>query len=181
MELVNKWVPPGGHTQKDFSSGRWRIKWLFGNVSRRFATYGVHVSPIACLVIAWESASAWTGLRCDIPGIIFGNVAIVVFPDHGASGLQPRPKQTGAEELSVPKLSLALSHQCPAGRGRGKGCKKSRGKGRKRLVAEELPGAPAADLTTSPPASIAIAPSEPSRNNGSWSRNFIIELQCGVI
>ena len=38
------------------------------------------------------------------------------------------------------------------------------------------PGAPAADLTISPPAPIAAAPSEPSRNNGSSSSNSIIEL-----
>ena len=33
-----------------------------------------------------------------------------------------------------------------------------------------LPGAPTADLTMSPPTSIAAAPSVPSRNNGSSSR-----------
>ena len=32
-----------------------------------------------------------------------------------------------------------------------------------------LPGAPTADLTMSPPTSIAAAPSVPSRNNGSSS------------
>ena len=122
----------------------------------------------------------WTGLPCDVPGVIVGNVALVGVLDHGASGLQPRTKQTGAEELSVPKLSLALSHQCPHGVCEAKGANKSRGKGQGRLAAEDLPGAPAGNLTLSPPASIAAALSVPSRNNGSWSSNVIIELQCGL-
>ena len=60
-----------------FSSGRWRIKLLFGNVFRSFATYGVHVSAIACLKIAWESLAASIGLPCVVPGVAFGNVAPV--------------------------------------------------------------------------------------------------------
>ena len=104
-----------------------------------------------------------------------GSVAFVGFPDHGASGLQHRPKQTRVGKLPVPKLSLALSTQCPQGVGGAKGAKKSRGKGWIRPSSEDLPGAPAADLTKSPPAPIAAAPL-PNRNNGSSSSNFIIEL-----
>ena len=36
QELVNQWVPPGGHIHKDFFNGRWRIKWLFGNNFPKF-------------------------------------------------------------------------------------------------------------------------------------------------
>ena len=77
------------------------------------------MSAIACLRIAWESLAASTGLPCVVPGVAFGNVAVVEFPDHDASGLQPRSKQTGAEELSVPKLSLALTISARRGEAEG--------------------------------------------------------------
>ena len=37
--------------------------------------------------------------------------------------LQPSRKRTGAEELPVPKLSLAFRHQCRQGVGEAKGAK----------------------------------------------------------
>ena len=87
------------------------------------------MSAIACPRIASEFPTAWTGLPCDVPGVVFGKCCTCGFPDHGASGLQPRSKQTGAEELSVPKLSLALSHQCPQGVCEAKGAKNLEAKG----------------------------------------------------
>ena len=42
----------------------------------------------------------------------------------------------------------------------------------------DLPGAPAADLTMAPPASIAAALSAPSRNNGSFSSRSSTSSSC---
>ena len=100
-------------SQGFFFNGRWRIKWLFGNVSRSFATYGVHGSAIACLRIAWESQTVCTGLFCDVPGVTLGNVVFVEVPIMARQALQPSPNQKGAEELLLPKLSLVLRHRCP--------------------------------------------------------------------
>ena len=41
-----------------------------------------------------------------------------------------------------------------------------------------LPGARAADVTMSPPASIAASPFVPSRNNGSWSSSSSSSSSC---
>ena len=147
QELVNQWVPPGGHIHKDFSNGSWRITWLFGNISRSFATCGVHGSAIACLRNAWESHTACAGLPCDVPGVILGNVAPVAFPDHGAPGPEAQPKANRSRRAASAKDEPGPQTSLPAGRGRGRGGKTSRRKGRGRLASEDLSGAPTADLT----------------------------------
>ena len=99
-----------------------------------------------------------------IPGWASGNAAPSQStpPDRWHPHHQDHPAASAKVEPG-PQTSV------PAGRGRGKGCKTSRGKGRGRLASEHLPGAHAADLTMSPPTSIAAAPLVPSRNNGSSS------------
>ena len=130
QQLVNQWVPLGGHVHKVFCNDRWRIKWLFGNVSRSFATFGVHAFAVACLRIAAESHTACNGLPCDVPWVIHGKVAPVGFPGHGAPGLAAQPKANRGRGAASAKVEPGLQPSMPAGRGRGKGCKTSRGKGR---------------------------------------------------
>ena len=126
---MNQWVPPDGHIHEDFFNGGWRIKWLFGNVSGSFATCGVHGSAIACLRNAWESHAACTGLPCDVPGVILGDVALVGVPNPGAPAPAAQPKANWSRELPVPKLSLAFRHRCQQGVGEGKGAKHLEAKG----------------------------------------------------
>ena len=165
QELVNQWVPPGGHFHKVFFKGRRRIKWLFGNFSRSFVTYELHGSAVACLRTAWESHTACNGLPCDVPGVILGNVALVEVPDHGAPGSAAQAKTNRSRGAASSKVELGPQTSVPTGRGRGKGCNTSRGRGRGRPASEDLP----ADLTMLPPTSLAAAPSVPSRNNSSSS------------
>ena len=127
MELVNQWVPPGGHTHKDFFQRQmayqvalWQRFPKFRNIwsARVCDCMSEDCMGVACcfdwLALCCSRRCLWKCCTCG-------------GPDHGVSGLQPRPEQTGAEELSVPKLSLALSHQCPQGVCGAKGAK-NRGK-----------------------------------------------------
>ena len=109
-------MPPGGHIHKEFFNGRWRIRWLFGNVSRSFATCGVHGSAIACLRIPWESHTACSGLPCDVPGVLLGDVAPVGGPDHGAPGTAAQPKANRSRGAASAKVEPG--HE-PAGRAAG--------------------------------------------------------------
>ena len=67
--LANEWGPPKSHVSKDFIAKRWQMRWQFGNISRAWATHGFVESLLAVLQAAWRSHNAWTGLRCDIPGL----------------------------------------------------------------------------------------------------------------
>ena len=93
------------------------------------------MSAIACVKIAWESHAACTGLPCDVPGVILWKCSTLEmlhlwgFLIMARQALQPSPKRTGAEELPVLKLSLALRHRYRQGVGEAKGAKHLEAKG----------------------------------------------------
>ena len=73
---------------------------------------------IACARVCYcmSEDCACTGLPCDVPGVFFGKVGFLLMAARPAA----QPKATGAEELPVPKLSLALRHMCRQGVGEAK-------------------------------------------------------------
>ena len=74
-----------------------------------------HGSAIACLRIA-------PALACLVMFQAFSLEMLHLwgFLIMARQALQPSPKRTGAEELPVPKLSLALRHMCRQGVGEAK-------------------------------------------------------------
>jgi hypothetical protein len=83
VALVSNWAPPFSHMLLDSFNARWRISWLFGNVSRSWNLHGYFASCIQCLRIAWESHTNYTGLLCDIPGVFEDCAQPVPVLDHG--------------------------------------------------------------------------------------------------
>ena len=83
LALVNNWAPPFSHMLLDSFNARWRISWLFGNVSRSWNLHGYFASCILCLRIAWESHTNYTGLVCDIPGVFEACAQPEPVHDHG--------------------------------------------------------------------------------------------------
>ena len=119
----------------------------------------------ASLRIAWDlCCSRRSPWRCYTCGEEEGG------PDHGAAG----PAELAASANVEPAPEPAVL----AGVGKAEGGKASRGKGRGRLFSGNLPGAPAADLTRAPPASIAAAPSVQSPNNSSSSSSYSSSSSC---
>lgn len=148
QELVNQWVPPGAHMHRDEFNKRWRIRWMFGSVSRSWASHGYVGSAIMCLRIAWESHTQCTDLMCDVPGIF------PIAPGAGASSSGGAPAEAGAEPSQLaPPASVSALAGASAGSGRSRpkaavkamaapaeAAAKGRGRGRGRAQAPALVG-----------------------------------------
>ena len=123
VALVSNWAPPFSRMLLDSFNARWRISWLFGNVSRSWNLHGYFASCIACLRIAWESHTFYTGLPCDIPGVFEDPVL-----DHGRGRGRGRGGRArgGLAGAAVGDADLAV--------GRGRGGRRGRGVARGRGV-----------------------------------------------
>lgn len=144
QELVNHWVPPNAHMHRDEFNARWRVRWMFGTVSRSWGTHGYVGSALACLRIAWESHTKYTDLVCDVPGIFpvtvdgvplaagaappnelqaRGNTEPSAFVQAGV-GQRParRTRQTKAKAKAASEPAAPPQQR---GRGRGRGCAQS--------------------------------------------------------
>jgi len=135
--LVNTWTPPGSHIFRDEFNARWRIKWMFGNISRSWTAHGYHGSAIACLREAWESHTNFTDLPCEVPGIFdveqgAKRSQASQEPAAGAVRVEGRGRGRGRSKAKAEAEGL------PGRSGRGRG----RGRGRA-AEAEGLPARPA--------------------------------------
>ena len=102
--LVNMWCPPSARIFRDVFNARWRIHWLFGDLSRSWGTHGYVESAILVLQAAWTSHTFYTGLECTIPELM----------PAGETSAGP-----AAVAPPVPKAAGRGKAKAKAGRGRG--------------------------------------------------------------